>query len=203
MSNIIPSLKNGFILLATLAPLLLGFFLVMSSIIDGSVRGIVYLGGVLICYLVYWILTISFSTPAQPVRPNDCTFINWGWAPPSLIDMFASNTMFLMFTSVYIIMPMILADQINIGMIVILGILYIIEAITRVVRGCIGPLNIFLGTLLGGLLGAGYASAFYYTQNGNLLYFNEIISNNQVCKRSLKQKFKCAIYKNGELVKNL
>jgi len=201
--NIVPSIKNGFILLTSLSPLLLSFFLIMASIIDTSLRGLVYLGGVLICYLVNLILTISFSSPPQSPRPNDCTLINWGWAPTNLNDMFASNTMFLAFTSVYIIMPMILANQINIAMIVVLGLLYIGDAITRTMRGCIGPLNVFLGTLVGGLLGAGYASAFYYTQNGNLLYFNEIISNNQVCSRPQKQKFKCAIYKNGELVKRL
>ena len=100
-------------------------------------------------------------------------------------------------------MPMILANQMNIPMIIVLGLLYMGDAVTRIVRGCLGPVNVFLGTLIGGLLGAGYASAFYYTKNGNLLYFNEIISNNVVCSRPQKQKFKCAIYKNGELVKRL
>lgn len=198
----IPSIKNGFILLTSLSPLLLAFFLIMSSVIDSSLRGLVYLGGVLICYLVNMVLTISFSVPLRPPMPG-CNLINWGWAPNNLKDMFASNTMFLAFTATYIIMPMILANQMNIPMIIVLGLLYVGDAITRVLKGCIGPLNVFLGTLVGGLLGAGYASAFYYTKNGNLLYFNEIISNNVVCSRPQKQKFKCAIYKNGELVKRL
>ena len=101
-------------------------------------------------------------------------------------------------------MPMILANQMNIIMIIVLGLLYMGDAVTRVIRGFVlGPLNVFLGTLIGGLLGAGYASALNYTKNGNLLYFNEIISNNKICSRPQKQKFKCAIYKNGELVKRL
>lgn len=201
MSNLIPSIKNGIILLATLSPLLLGFFLIMSSVIDASLRGVVYLGGVLICYLINMILTISFAK-TTPVAKN-CDLFSWGWAPTSYKDMFASNTMFLAFTAVYLIMPMGLANQVNIGMIIILGLLWAAGSVTGVVRGCIGPLNVFLGTLIGGLLGAGYASAFYYTNNQNLLYFNEIISNNVVCSRPQKQKFKCAIYKNGELVKKL
>ena len=200
----IPSIKNGFILLTALSPLLLAFFLIMSSVIDSSLRGLVYLGGLLICYLVNAILTISFSSPATPeMLRGNCNLISWSWAPSNLKDMFATNTMFLAFTATYIIMPMILANQMNIPMIIVLGLLYMGDAVTRVIRGCLGPLNVFLGTLIGGLLGAGYASAFYYTKNGNLLYFNEIISNNVVCSRPQKQKFKCAIYKNGELVKRL
>lgn len=197
----IPSIKNSIILLTTLSPLLLSFFLIMSSAIDNSLRGVVYLGGVLICYLVNMILTFSFSRPGA-VRP-DCNLVSFSWAPTDRPDMFASNTMFLTFTAAYLIMPMFLANQVNIGMIVILGLLFMGDAVTKIIRGCLGPLNVFLGTLIGGLLGVGYASAFYYTKNGNLLFFNEIISNNVVCSRPQKQKFKCAIYKNGELVKRL
>lgn len=200
----IPSIKNGFILLTSLSPLLLAFFLIMASVIDSSLRGLVYLGGILICYFINMILTISFPTNAsnEMLRRN-CNLISWSWAPSTLQDKFATNTMFLAFTATYIIMPMILANQMNIPMIIVLGLLYMGDAVTRIVRGCLGPVNVFLGTLIGGLLGAGYASAFYYTKNGNLLYFNEIISNNVVCSRPQKQKFKCAIYKNGELVKRL
>ena len=200
----IPSIKNGFILLTSLSPLLLAFFLIMASVIDSSLRGLVYLGGILICYFINMILTISFPTNAsvEMLRRN-CNLISWSWAPSTLQDKFATNTMFIAFTATYIIMPMILANQMNIPMIIVLGLLYMGDAVTRIVRGCLGPVNVFLGTLIGGLLGAGYASAFYYTKNGNLLYFNEIISNNVVCSRPQKQKFKCAIYKNGELVKRL
>jgi len=201
----IPSIKNGFILLTALSPLLLGFFLIMSSVIDASLRGVVYLGGVLICYFINMILTFSFTRGGGALsrEERDCNLINWGWAPDDRKDLFASNSMFLAFTATYLIMPMALANQINIGMIIILGLLWSTDAVTRILRGCVKPLYVCLGTLIGGLLGAGYACAFYYTKNGNLLFFNEIISNNVVCSRPQTQKFKCAIYKNGELVKRL
>ena len=32
------------------------------------------------------------------------------------------------------------------------------------------------------------------------LYFNELGSNNVVCKRPSEQTFKCSVYKNGELI---
>lgn len=201
----IPSIKNGFILLTSLSPLLLAFFLIMSSVIDSSLRGLVYLGGVLICYLINMILTISFTTDGSNTAPQNCSLINWGWASNTRKDLFASNSMFLAFTSTYLIMPMVLANpnQINIGMIVILGLLWSTDAVTRVIRRCLEPLHVCLGTLIGGLLGVGYACAIFYSKNGNLLFFNEIISNNVVCSRPQTQKFKCAIYKNGELVKRL
>ena len=59
------------------------------------------------------------------------------------------------------------------------------------------------GIVIGAGMGIGWCMLFYMTGHADLLYFNDLISNNVICSRPQKQTFKCSIYKNGELVKNL
>ena len=42
---------------------------------------------------------------------------------------------------------------------------------------------------------------FYATGNDKMLYFNEILSNKVICGRPSESTFKCAVYKNGELLR--
>ena len=52
------------------------------------------------------------------------------------------------------------------------------------------------GVGLGGLL----SGIIYGSQMKNYLFINEMISGNQVCSKPTKQKFKCSVYKNGEII---
>lgn len=56
--------------------------------------------------------------------------------------------------------------------------------------------NFFSGTLLG----SGISALLYTSPIKNLLYVGEINSNKEVCSMPSQQKFKCRVYKNGELV---
>jgi len=56
--------------------------------------------------------------------------------------------------------------------------------------------NFFSGVLLGG----GISALVYTSPIRNLLYVGEVNSDNEVCSMPSQQKFKCRVYKNGELV---
>ena len=43
---------------------------------------------------------------------------------------------------------------------------------------------------------------FYYGGKTSL-FFNEVSSDKETCSMPTKQKFKCAVYKNGELISNI
>ena len=52
------------------------------------------------------------------------------------------------------------------------------------------------------------AHCFWYnilkiTGNDSLLYYDEYVSDKVACSRPEKQTFKCAVYKNGELLKTI
>ncbi len=77
------------------------------------------------------------------------------------------------------------------------------DAVTKLTKKCTSLAGIFLGGLIGLLLGTVWFCMFYLTDNKKILFFNELVSNNVVCNRPEKQKFKCAVYKNGKLLKTL
>ena len=68
---------------------------------------------------------------------------------------------------------------------------------------CNNLTDIFIGNLLGSGLGVGYFFAFWSSNNKKLLFIDNLDSNKVMCNRPSKQTFKCAVYKNGQLIKNL
>ncbi len=76
------------------------------------------------------------------------------------------------------------------------------NGITRVMIGCNNKIDMAIGNLIGGGLGVGYFFAFWATNNKNMLFIDDVTSNKVSCNRPSKQTFKCAVYKNGELIKN-
>ena len=63
------------------------------------------------------------------------------------------------------------------------------------------------GIVMGSILGAGFGGIWFviihsFKQPG-LLYYDDLISNKIACSRPTEQKFKCQVYKNGELIKSI
>ena len=190
--------------LMSLSPMIIASFLILASLLDHNVKGLVYLGGVLIVA----ILTIGFKRLFRVKKPDRyvadiCQVFN---IPPIMTDYSAPdfNSMFLSFTTTYLLLPMAMGGtSLNAILIIIMGMLVIGNGVTRVTQGCNNIIDIIIGIILGGGLGAGYFFAFWATNNRNLLFTDSIASNNVTCNRPSKQTFKCAVYKNGQLVKNL
>ena len=78
------------------------------------------------------------------------------------------------------------------------------DAIYKLSNNCTTSFGVIIGGLVGGLIGVGY---YYLLTNYGLndyTYFSKIGSNNtETCSMPNKQTFKCAVYKNGELLKTL
>jgi hypothetical protein len=73
--------------------------------------------------------------------------------------------------------------------------------------GCIPPESklavISLNTLFGAGLGIIIPSLMYAGGSSKYLLTNEIASTKEVCSMPKNTQFKCAVYKNGELLQNL
>jgi hypothetical protein len=60
------------------------------------------------------------------------------------------------------------------------------------------------GNILSGMFLGGLASLIMYgTKLKSYLYINEINTNKEVCSMPSKQQFKCSVYKDGTLVREL
>ena len=78
--------------------------------------------------------------------------------------------------------------------------MFVIDAVTKLTNNCTPPLGVVSGGLIGYVLGVIYYTLLKGTGNQKLLYLNELQSNNVVCSKPSEQQFKCAVYKNGELI---
>lgn len=191
----------------SLTPLFITCFLVLVSILNQNAKGLVYIGGLLMVAVFTLGLKQLFRSVGRQ-RPADylaetCQVFN---LPAIATDVSTPdfNSMFLSFTTMYLAMPMALqATPVNAILLVMMGIFIIGNGITRISQKCNWPLDIVVGNLIGGSLGVAYFYIFWATNNKNLLFIDDLSSNNVTCSRPSKQTFKCAVYKNGQIIKNL
>jgi hypothetical protein len=108
----------------------------------------------------------------------------------------------LAFTLSYLMLPMIEQSNVNYLLFGFIMFVFLLDGYTKVIDLCTKPLGVFLGGLVGLLLGAGW---YYLMKAGgrSLVFFEELSGNDVKCSRPSKQRFVCNVYKNGELVKRL
>ena len=196
-----PSFRNLFYFLSITSPWLIGFFMVMITTINGSPKGLVYLGGALIAALFDIGIKLLIKSPSDPDRAKACDMLKYNMSITYNNPSF--NTMFLAFTLAYTVFPMIANQEYSPGFIILLSVMLFSDAFVKYSMKCTKISGILVGLIVGAIWGIAYALIFYSTGNDKLLYFNEIISNKVMCGRPKENTFKCAVYKNGELLRNL
>lgn len=185
----------------TMAPMFVGFFLLSASILNKNIKGLIYLAGVMFAFVLNSLMMTMLGSKANPDRAEACNLIDW----PFALNSFNSpswNSVFLAFTLMYMYLPMAFGGTMNYGVMIGLLALIGLDGVSQSVNSCSTTLGIVLGVVFGALLGGLWYGVIKASGNPQLLYFEEV-SNGQTCSRPSKQKFKCAVYKNGKLVKNL
>jgi hypothetical protein len=185
-------------LFSVLSPLLLGFFLVMSSLFNQNLKGVVYLAGILIAVIINIFLMNQIGSEKDKAAAFSCDFVNIPFM--NRFNSPAPTSLFIAFTIAYLVLPMKYNNQINYVILAALLCLLALDGLTKVNKKCTTVGGTFLGTLVGLVLGAIWYTLFHVSGYDSLLYFDELQSNNVVCSRPSKQSFKCSVYKNGELV---
>lgn len=184
-----------------LIPIYIAFFLVMSSIFNQDVKGFFWLVcamvGVGIAHLIHdtcmtptpIMVEGGFVTPISPV-------LEWvnRYAKLSL------SSFFIMFTFIYLVLPMQKNSDWNFFVIFGFLILYIVDIFSKQFQTTMG---VFLGSTMGAIYGL--LCYWFATSVGgdSLVYFNIISSNNVYCSRPKKQQFKCYVYKNGQIISSV
>ena len=192
--------------LISLSPILISFFLILGSFLNQeAAKGGVYLGGVLIMLVIGILLKKLFNkSPPDEFTHENCTIFdirNIDLLNKSTPDL---HSMFLAFTTLYLILPMIHHEaQVNPYLLIVMSIFVIGNAITRIKKKCNNIIDIVSGILIGGGFGTAWFYIFWATNNHKLLFIDSLVSNKVICNRPAKQTFKCSVYKNGQLIKNL
>ena len=191
------TLPNLLQLTSTLSPVLITFFLVMLSLFNLNLKGIMYLSGVMLATFLNYILGFAWAGEEKPDPPPMCNLLEGPWTQhtdPS------SSSLYLAFTLVYLFMPMYFNNQMNIYLLTTLLVILGIDMITKIQNSCTSTMGAILGMVLGGAMGLVWWGLFKSSGFDKLLYFEEFQSNKPYCSKPSKQKFKCRNTKSGEII---
>ena len=196
--GVVPTFQNIGVIVASLYPVFIVSFLVLASIFNFKVNGLIYLFGILITFgLCYGFANLPMGGTLPLNVPETCDmFSTFGYGYPSPSFQAAISA----FTLIYLLIPMMINKNLFNPMVLItLLTMSVINAVYLFIRGCTNAQGLMLGALIGGLFGFVWFSIMY-SANKNLVFYNELASNTAICSMPSKQTFKCNVYKNGELI---
>jgi len=189
-------------LFSVFAPLFLGTFLVLISVFNQNIKGLIYLAGVLMASIIN--LGIMFAVGSEPTENQGaiCNLIDFPLIPTQY-NVPNYNSMFISFTLMYLLLPMLANNQINSWIIGTIVSIFAVDAYVKLQYSCTVPRGITFGGIIGSALGAAWYFVMKFTDHESLLFFNDLVSNNVICKRPKNQTFKCSVYKNGQVIQDL
>tara|TARA_Y100000389_G_scaffold205106_1_gene263257 strand:+ start:16805 stop:17377 length:573 start_codon:yes stop_codon:yes gene_type:complete len=184
-------------IISTLSPLLVAFFMVMVSLMNENIKGIVYLAGALIA--------LGLNYPIQAVigdqTPENvslvCSPIDMGM---NQYNSPASSSLFLAFTFAYLFIPMYSNSTYNYGIVSSMLILMFGNIYAKTSKKCFDTSAGVMGTLVGFVFGTLWYVMLQASNAQQFLYFGEMDSNAVRCSMPSEQTFRCSMYKNGKLV---
>jgi hypothetical protein len=198
MAGIQLTLSNMMQLASLLSPVLLAFFFVMLSILNQNIKGLVYIAGVLLATVLNIPIMNLIKSPISPDASLTCNLVEIPFL--TNYNSPAPSSLLIAFTFAYLFLPMKANNQMNFSVISALCILFAMDAVTRITGKCTTVSGTVIGGLVGVIFGTIWYTVFHAVGADYLLYFDELESNNVVCSKPSKQKFKCSVFKNGQLI---
>lgn len=196
------NISNLFQFITYISPFILIFtFILIGFLNNEPVNSIIYIGAVCFATFLASLLQPQFKVEAYKDRNALCDL----WDLPFIGNTFNTpslSTFFITFSSVYMILPMILSGSINYGVIILFATLIVADIVSKLSNRCTTAVGAGLGVILGGLSST-LLTLLMYNTSPELMFFTEGRSNNTVCGKPSKKKFKCSVYKNGQLLKEL
>jgi hypothetical protein len=198
------NITNVISLLVLIGPLFVMGMLLVLSLFNSSLKGIVYLVGVSILYIVVLLLqksigTLFISPTKTQYNSGFCNLFSNSYIYTSNPSF---NSALYAFTFFYLLFPMITNGMLNIGLIIFFIMIYVLDIVVRTqVVNCVSISNVAMGTLIGAVISFLYYSILQSSPDTKkFIYYNDFDSNRVACSRPTKNKFKCSVYKNGELI---
>ena len=187
------SFSNMFKIISISGSFILSAFLVMLSISNSDMKGIIYIASLFTLIIVYFICFSTFGPDSSTMDPI-CRIIN---IPGSSFANSSINSAILSFIFIYLAVPM-FYNSMNYGILTIILIFYVIDCITMLNNRCTNVYAIVLSSLIGA--GVAILSTSILMANKPSFLFYNAPANAEICSRPSNQKFKCNVYKNGEIL---
>tara|TARA_B100000963_G_scaffold350205_1_gene360182 strand:- start:1769 stop:2452 length:684 start_codon:yes stop_codon:yes gene_type:complete len=226
MAGIEFNFANLFMFFSSILPFLLVFFMVMISIFDYNIKGFIYIFGLFIAYGMTIPLQNTLNTKlveygnenynsniktvnqfvnklGNKINPLCYLFNFSGGKDLGYLAVPSYNSVVIAFTISYLIGPMVMNNTINYLLIIFLFMILVVDSSARITNNCTNGIGVIFGIILGLIIGGFYVMILDAAGYNNLLYNDDFVSNKVACNKPTKQQFKCAVYKNGELLRNI
>jgi hypothetical protein len=190
---------NFIFFISFFSPIILIILIVSMSFLFQNFKGLIYLCFILGAAIIRRYILEYSGAPELKSDGTICTSIQF-----SKYGNATFGTFIFAFTLMYLCMPMFQNGSVN--WLIFSGLVFYIflDIGIKAYEGCISlskdASTIFLDLLAGMSIGVIISTIMYATGNGRYMFFNETSSNKEICSMPKKQTFKCAVYKNGELV---
>lgn len=114
----------------------------------------------------------------------------------------ATYSIFLLaFSLFYFLTPMLLSQNMNWWIFAFFVIYLCFDIFVKFSCGCLGVMTAVFGDIVSGIgISSLLTAGIYGTSMRDLLFVNTSGSKNTTCSMASKTKFKCSVYKNGELI---
>lgn len=190
------------------SPIILALMIAGMSFVFQNSKGFIYLGYLFAVVLAreFWIYTYLTSNKkdGETIKPfvssnsKICDYYKFSPLGNSSFSLFV-----ITFSIFYLCWPMFLNKSVNYFLLGGLIAYLLIDIVVRNSLKCFsGFKSIFVNILAGFTCATIITVPMYSYGASKYLFFNEVSSDKEMCSMPTKQKFKCAVYKNGELIGN-
>jgi len=184
-------------LMVHLLPIIQIIFIFTISIILHTFKGCVYLGFTIAAYVVrvmsYSIFSMFTKKGMNDGEDDDSVYATKGYHCGISLYL-------LSFTFAYVCIPMMFLKNINIMVLAVLLFCIFIDLFYKSTSLCDFTLESFFNIIGGFFIGFLVCFLMYMGGASKYLFFSEV-SSKEYCSVPQKQKFKCNVFKNGELLK--
>jgi hypothetical protein len=189
-------LRNIITILSFYSPIILVSSIVGLSFIFQNFKGFIYLGFLLgVCIIRNYAYMMNGAKPIEN-EDNLCSSVQYSKYGNATFSIFV-----FAFTIMYISLPMFSNGYPNLWVFIGLLFYFFVDIIIKTYNKCIVNIgDLVINTLVGLFSAAVIITLMYSGGSGKYLFFNEIQSDAKKCSMPSKQTFKCALYKNGELI---
>jgi len=194
-NNILPSTSSVLYLVSFVGPyVLIGFFLLLS-IFNQNLKGVAYLVGICVLFTISGgvskMLEVSSFSNNRKCGDHGVFHQSKGLPPGTLVYVFSFF---------YLITPMVTTGIVNMPLLVSLALMTIVDATVNLRDKCTELSFIMIAIVFASIIGTLW-SVLIYSVKRELAYHTDYISTNKLaCSLPSKQKFKCVVKKNGEII---
>jgi hypothetical protein len=187
---------NSIVYFSIYSPIILASSITGMSFVFQNFKGLIYLLFLIgCCFVRSYMYSINGASPIVS-DGTICTSVQYSKYGNASFSVFV-----FAFTIMYLSLPMFTNGTPNFCIFSSLLVYFIIDILIKIYKRCLVKMGDLILNIFTGLASAALIVTLMYTGGSSkYLFFNEIVSNKEVCYKPSNQTFKCAVYKNGELV---